>query len=201
MSALFQFGHHFLANTQNSRSNVLNLGWGFLALRTASCWRKAKTSRIRSRRERKRQKMAARSSLSKKSIGQNHSSPVPCPRLQVIEYNASINFGEGHVPWYVRLFGAPTGHTEDDLDMHHTNDGFAEHEYFDIPITLAQANAMTAAMADRESDPGRYNLIFNNCAGFVEAVLHSGGVSNVPYREIFLPRVVKPILWDNNGGH
>jgi hypothetical protein len=33
MSALFQFGHHFFANTQNTRSNVLNLGLGLSRLK------------------------------------------------------------------------------------------------------------------------------------------------------------------------
>lgn len=100
-----------------------------------------------------------------------------------------------HTPWWKRLFGAPTGRTEFDIQMHTGNDGeVARHHYIHIPISAAQAEAMQTAIADRTANPGRYNLLFNNCAGFVEGVLHAGGVSGVPHGEIFEPGVLGGIL-------
>ena len=53
---------------------------------------------------------------------------------------------------------------------------------------------MQAAIAKRTSDPGRYNLFFRNCTGFVETVLHAGGVPGVPHSEVFGPAVLGGIL-------
>jgi hypothetical protein len=70
--------------------------------------------------------------------------------------------------------------------------------YLHIPISGAQAEAMRAAIANRTANPGHYNLIFNNCAGFVESVLHAGGVSGVPHAEVSGPAVLGAVLWYEN---
>lgn len=101
--------------------------------------------------------------------------------------------------WWQRLFGAPAARTEDDIAQHTTNGDVAPHSYLHIPVSAAQAQAMQASMADRKANPGHYNLLFNNCAGFVESVLHAGGVSGVPHAEIFGPPVLYGILaYDNS---
>ncbi len=99
-----------------------------------------------------------------------------------------------HVSWYKRLFGAPQGAMEDDLQAHTKHGEVAPHSYIHIPITTAQAQAMRTAMADRTANAGRYNLLFNNCAGFVESVLRAGGVSGVPHGEVFVPDVLDTVL-------
>lgn len=99
-------------------------------------------------------------------------------------------------PWWKRLLGAPQAGTEDDITAH-TNKKTGEvapHSYMHIPISASQAAEMKAAMADRTANPGHYNIIFNNCAGFVESVLHAGGVSGVPHAEVFGPAVLGAIL-------
>jgi RHS repeat-associated protein len=99
------------------------------------------------------------------------------------------------VPWYKRLFGAPAGGTEDDIAAHTKNGEVAPHGYLHIPITADQAAAMQAAMEARRTDPGHYNLFLNNCAQFVESVLHAGGVSGVPHGEVFGPAILGGMLW------
>jgi hypothetical protein len=75
------------------------------------------------------------------------------------------------------LFGAPVGAPEFDKPAHTKNEAAPSPHYLHISISADQAQAMRAAIADRTANPGDYNLIFNNCAGgFVESVLHAGGV-------------------------
>ena len=93
-----------------------------------------------------------------------------------------------------RLFGAPQGGTEPDIGAHTKNGEVAPHSYIHIPISAAQAQVMVAAMAHRTDNAGRYNLVFRNCAGYVESVLHAGGVSGVPHAEIFGPAALGAIL-------
>ncbi len=103
---------------------------------------------------------------------------------------------DSHVPWYKRLFGAPAGNPEDDLQAHTSPSGeVAQHYYRHIPISADQAAAMKDAMSSRKDNPGHYNLIFNNCAQFVESVLHAGGVSGVPHAEVFGPAILAGVLW------
>jgi hypothetical protein len=71
----------------------------------------------------------------------------------------------------------------------------ASHSYLHIPISDAQAAAMQRAIEDRRGNPGSYSLYFRNCAGFVEYVLHAGGVGGVPHSEIFFPPVLYGMLW------
>ena len=97
------------------------------------------------------------------------------------------------VHWWQRLFGAPAARTEDDIAQHTTNGDTATHFYHHISITADQATGMQGAMAARTKNPGHYNLLFNNCAGFVESVLRSGGVWT-PHAEIFGPPVLYGIL-------
>jgi len=97
------------------------------------------------------------------------------------------------VHWWQRLFGAPAARTEDDIAQHTTNGDTATHFYHHISITADQATQMQAAMAARTENPGHYNLLFNNCAGFVESVLRSGGVW-APHAEIFGPPILYGIL-------
>ncbi|HEY2496660.1 MAG TPA: RHS repeat-associated core domain-containing protein [Candidatus Angelobacter sp.] len=99
------------------------------------------------------------------------------------------------VHWWTRLFRAPAGHPEDDLQAHTKNGEVARHSYLHIPISADQAQAMSTEIAKRAANPGHYNLIFNNCTGFVESVLHAGKVSGVPHREIFGPAILRAILW------
>jgi RHS repeat-associated protein len=96
--------------------------------------------------------------------------------------------------WWQRLFGAPQARTEDDIVQHTKNGDVAPHTYTHIPISAHQAQAMQTAMANRTANAGHYNLLFNNCAGFVESVLHAGRVSGVPHAEIFGPPVLYGIL-------
>jgi RHS repeat-associated protein len=97
-------------------------------------------------------------------------------------------------PWWKRLFGAPAARTEFDIPQHTKNGKIAAHSYIHIPISADQAAAMRKAIVDRTANPGHYNLLFNNCAGFVENVLHAGGVSGVPHSEVFGPMVLGGIL-------
>jgi RHS repeat-associated protein len=94
-----------------------------------------------------------------------------------------------------RIFGAPVGGTEDDIQAHTKNGEVAPHSYLHIPISADQAAAMRGAMDARTANGGHYNLIFNNCAQFVESVLHAGGVSGVPHAEVFGPAILGGILW------
>ncbi|WP_263415228.1 RHS repeat domain-containing protein [Terriglobus albidus] len=100
--------------------------------------------------------------------------------------------------WWQRLFGAPAARTEDDIAQHTKNGDVAPHSYLHIPISADQAAAMQAAMAARTADPGHYNLFFNNCAQFVESVLHAGGVRGIPHGEIFGPPILFGALWYAN---
>lgn len=99
-----------------------------------------------------------------------------------------------HTPWWKRLFGAPEGAMENDIQHHTKNGEVAPHNYIHIPITAAQAALMRAAIAERTQHPGRYNLIFRNCAGAVESILHTGGVSGIPHSEVNIPVVLHDIL-------
>ena len=95
-----------------------------------------------------------------------------------------------------RIFGTPKGRMEDDLQMHTSPDGevVAPHSFLYHSITSDQAAEMRGAINDRTANAGRYNLIFRNCAGAVESILHGGGVSGVPHGEIFIPAVLHGIL-------
>jgi hypothetical protein len=97
-----------------------------------------------------------------------------------------------------RIFGAPAGTPEDDIKAHTKNGEVAPHSYLHIPITADQAAAMQGAIAQRYANGGHYNLIFNNCAQFVESVLHAGGVSGVPHGEVFGPAILEGALWYGN---
>jgi hypothetical protein len=97
------------------------------------------------------------------------------------------------IHWWQRLFGAPAARTEDDIAQHTTNGDTATHFYHHISITADQATQMQGAMAARTANPGHYNLLFNNCACFVESALRSGGVW-APHAEIFGPPVLYGIL-------
>ena len=98
------------------------------------------------------------------------------------------------VHWWTRLFGAPAGAPELDIPAH-TKNGEAPHpQYIRIPISADQARAMQGAIDARIANPGHYNLLFNNCAQFVESVLHAGGVSGVPHAEMNGPAVLAGIL-------
>jgi len=97
-------------------------------------------------------------------------------------------------PWYKRLFGAPLGRTEDDIGQHTKNGEVARRSDIRIAITATQAAAMKAAMAKRTADAGHYNIFFRNCAGFVESVLHAGGVQGVPHSWVFGPAVLGAVL-------
>ncbi len=89
------------------------------------------------------------------------------------------------------------GRVQDDIQAR-TNPTTGEvpsHSYLHIPISAAQAAAMNRAIANRRENPGSYSLYFRNCAGFVEHVLHAGGVGGVPHSEIFFPPVLYGMLW------
>jgi hypothetical protein len=96
--------------------------------------------------------------------------------------------------WWQRLFGAPQARLEDDIAQHTKNGDVAPHSYLHIPVSALQAKMMEVAMENRTENPGRYNLLFNNCADFVESVLHAGRVSGVPHSEIFAAPVLYGIL-------
>jgi hypothetical protein len=103
-------------------------------------------------------------------------------------------------PWWKRMFGAPKGAMENDIKHHTDSNGqVAPHHYTHIPVTADQAKAIQAAIDARRTNPGRYNLIFRNCAGVIESFLHAGGVSGVPHEEIFVPPVLYMIL--QGAGH
>lgn len=95
-----------------------------------------------------------------------------------------------------RIFGAPAGTPENDIKAHTGPSGeVAPHSYLHIPITAEQAAQMQGAIDARTANGGHYNLIFNNCAQFVESVLHAGGISGVPHAEVFGPAILGGILW------
>lgn len=75
------------------------------------------------------------------------------------------------------------------------NGTFAPHSYLHIPISSQQAGQMQFAIDQRSFNPGSYNLIFNNCAQFVESVLHADGVKGVPHGEVFSPYVLAAGMW------
>ena len=97
-------------------------------------------------------------------------------------------------PWWKRLFGAPQGAMENDIDMHTKNGETAPHSYTHIPITAAQAKAIQAAIDARVTNGGRYNLLFRNCAGAIESFLHAGGVPGIPHSEVNIPAVLHVVL-------
>jgi len=117
-----------------------------------------------------------------------------------VDSDTTLGFStlDPRVPWYKRLFGAPPGGTENDIQAHTKLGEVAQHFYLHIPVTPERARAMQAAMDKRTEFPGRYNLLFNNCSGFVESVLHAGGVSGVPHSEVFGPAILGGILWYEN---
>jgi len=84
--------------------------------------------------------------------------------------------------------------TEFDIPAHTKDGELAPHSYIHLPISAAQAQAMLGAIDYRTANPGRYNLLFNNCAGFVESVLHAGGMPGVPDSEVFGPVALGAIL-------
>lgn len=90
------------------------------------------------------------------------------------------------------MFWFSPGRMENDVDNHtdQVTSEVAEHHYIHIPVTGAQADKIRAAIDARTTHPGRYNLIFRNCAGAVGSFLHAGGVSGVPHSEIFVPAVL-----------
>ena len=95
-----------------------------------------------------------------------------------------------------RVFGNPDANVEDDIDAHTDSNGVTQPvAYLYIPITADQAQAMRDDIADVTSDPGNYNMITNNCAQYVENVLHAGGVSGVPNSIVFGPAVLAGWLW------
>jgi hypothetical protein len=99
------------------------------------------------------------------------------------------------IPWYKRLFGAPKGTVENDIEHHTHEDGTtAPHYHIRIPISADQARWMQEAIEKRMHEPGRYNLIFRSCAGYVQSILHAGQVRGVPHSEIFIPIVLAPLL-------
>ena len=111
------------------------------------------------------------------------------------DHTRGFSTADPSTPWYKRLFGAPEARTEDDIAQHTDANGHvAPHSNIRIPITAEQAKAMQAAMDSRRDNPGHYNLFFRNCTGFVESVLHAGGVSGVPHAEVFGPVVLGGIL-------
>jgi len=62
-----------------------------------------------------------------------------------------------------------------------------------IPTDYAGAEAMKQAIYSRRPPyQGPYNMYTNNCAQFVEDVLHAGSVAGVPGHGIFGPYA----LWD-----
>ena len=101
---------------------------------------------------------------------------------------------DSHTPWWKRLFGAPQGAMENDIEHHTKNGEVAPHNYTHIPITAAQATAIQASIDARTANAGRYNLLFRNCAGAVEGFLHAGGVPGIPHSEVFVPAILHQIL-------
>jgi RHS repeat-associated protein len=102
-------------------------------------------------------------------------------------------------PWYLRLFWAPKARVENDIAQHTDGKGnVASHYYIYIPISQKQSERMAAAIDSRRADAGRYNLLFRNCTGFVESVLHTGKVPGVPHSEIFVPNIFGPMLMYSN---
>jgi RHS repeat-associated protein len=90
-----------------------------------------------------------------------------------------------------------SGKVQDDIKAHTnpTTGEVASHFDQHIPISAASAAAMQRAIEVRRGNPGSYSLYFRNCAGFVEHVLHAGGVGGVPHSEIFFPPVLYGMLW------
>jgi hypothetical protein len=89
------------------------------------------------------------------------------------------------------------GRVQNDIQTH-TNQATGEvapHKILHIAISAKSAGEMSQAIKDRFNHPGPYNLYFRNCAGFVEHVLHAGGVGGVPHSEIFFPPVAFGMLW------
>ena len=84
---------------------------------------------------------------------------------------------------------------EDDIKQHKDANGkVAPNSYIRVPVSATQAKAMQAGIEKRTTNPGRYNLLFRNCAGFVEYVLHAGGVHGVPHAEVISPALLGAIL-------
>ncbi|HUY81589.1 MAG TPA: RHS repeat-associated core domain-containing protein [Acidobacteriaceae bacterium] len=98
------------------------------------------------------------------------------------------------IPWWERLFWAPKGRMENDIQHHTKNGEVARHSYLYHSITARQAAAMRAAINARRTNPGRYNLLFNNCAQAEEGFLHAGGVSGIPHGEVNIPFVLHDVL-------
>jgi RHS repeat-associated protein len=97
---------------------------------------------------------------------------------------------DSSTPWWKRLFWAPKGAMEPDIE-HHTKKGeVALHKYTHIPITAAQAQAIQAAIDARRHNGGRYNLVFRNCAQAVEGFLNTEGVYGIPLGVVNIPFVL-----------
>jgi RHS repeat-associated protein len=116
---------------------------------------------------------------------------------------------DSSVPWWERLFGAPQGNMENDI-QHHTNLETLEvapHTYMYHSITHEQAGLIQAAIATRQANDmmknfaGRYNLLFNNCAQAVESFLHAGGVSGIPHGEVNIPIALHGVMLLERGSH
>jgi RHS repeat-associated protein len=74
------------------------------------------------------------------------------------------------------------------------------HSYIHIEADKADADAMQQAINNRMPPyKGVYDLYANNCAQFVEDVLHAGNVAGVPGHEVFEPKVLWWILTDQDG--
>jgi RHS repeat-associated protein len=97
---------------------------------------------------------------------------------------------DSSTPWWKRLFWAPIGNMEDDIDHHTKNGEVAKHKYTYIMVTAKQADAIAAAIKARRDNPGRYNLLFRNCAQAVESFLNAGKVYGTPLGVVNFPFVL-----------
>ena len=97
-----------------------------------------------------------------------------------------------HAPWWERLFWNPQGRIEDDAIMHPGQTPIMLY----LSITKDQADAMNSYIFGRgqPGQAGNYNLMFNNCADYVEDVLHAGSVGGIPHNEIFGPMILWGVL-------
>lgn len=68
------------------------------------------------------------------------------------------------------------------------------HEPLHIVVSAADARIMRVIIERRTVDPGTYNLFTNNCARFVEDVLHAGHVKGIPHRWFFEPALLAGII-------
>ena len=100
-----------------------------------------------------------------------------------------------NMPLWRRILTFPDARLENDIAQHTNDAGVVQpHSYTHISVSAASAAAMLAYIESVRVDPGSYNLFFNNCAQFVEDVLHAGGVPGVPHNEVMFPGVLNRIL-------